>query len=125
MEIAVLIVSMNRPDLVQKQLNQFKGYDVYLAESGDIKNCTNPDLYVKNFLGKAHLHSLLLDHVREQKRYEAYLIHMNDVFYDQKDFLHNLSLLLKDNGIVSAVNHDRKYPGSQGEGIWLLLPVIT
>jgi len=127
MKIATLIVSRNRPDLVTELVDDIKQYntfenDIYLVECGtDANNLTEyTTLWYedKDFKGKCFGHNLLLDYVQSiGKKYDYFLITMNDVFMQHTgDPIAELVRIMEENkriGILSPTNLDGLYPGSQ------------
>jgi GT2 family glycosyltransferase len=135
--VAVIIVSRNRPDLVERSVKQFEqdsypNKDILVVECGtESENLTSyptisyPD---DDFKGKCFGHNVGLNYLNMQKTYDYYLFCMNDVFInDKSDFVAEMIGVMNDNprlGCMSPAEKDAGYPGAhpQGEG---LRPVTT
>ena len=143
MNVAVLIVSRNRPDLVRAQAeslarNSSLPHDVYVVEAGtdDDKLCEHSTVRYadEDFRGKAFAHNVALEEARRAaqasgKAYDYFWILMNDVVFDEGvDAMKILVDTMEREprlGILSPTAKDGQYPGSarQPGGGWR--PVTT
>lgn len=136
MKISVLIVSRNRPDLVQAQLewlsrNATLPHDVYVVEAGsdrdkifdpvDHPNVTTLRFEDPDFRGKAFAHNIALEEARRAARrsgqnYDYHWVLMNDVvFADGVDAMRTLVETMEREprlGILSPTCEDGLYPAS-------------
>ncbi len=135
--IAIIIVSRNRPDLVERSVAQFEqdsysNKDILVVECGtEHENMTKHQsvLYSDDdFKGKCFGHNVGLDYLNLQKKYDYYLFCMNDVFIqDKKDFLGELVSLMQENpklGVVSPTEKGADYPGATPQSVGLR-PITT
>jgi SAM-dependent methyltransferase len=96
MKVAVLVVSRNRPDLVQTlagwlSRNMSVEHDLVVVEAGTDRDKLTPHTTIHypdtDFRGKCLAHNLALEHAREQGRlglpYDYYWVLMNDVVFDE------------------------------------------
>ncbi|RDV25055.1 hypothetical protein DXV75_10520 [Alteromonas aestuariivivens] len=135
--IAIIIVSRNRPDLVERSVAQFEqdsypNKDILIVECGtEPQNLTahSTVLYSDDdFKGKCFGHNVGLDYLNLQREYDYYLFCMNDVFINDKtDFLAELVSVMQQNpelGVVSPTEKGAKYPGAEPQSVGVR-PVTT
>lgn len=130
MKVAVLVVSRNRPDLVQQLAgwlarNVSYDHDLFVVEAGTDKDKLTPHTTIHypdtDFRGKCLAHNLALEHAREQGRlglpYDYYWVLMNDVVFDEGvDAARVLIATMEQNprlAILSPTCADGQYPGSK------------
>ena len=133
MKVAVLLVSRNRPDLVEQTAAVFErstiDHDLIVVECGTDPDKVSPRCTLRyedeEFRGKAFGHSLALDWARKTGEYDYYFIVMNDLVYDEGvDPLAKLVELMEANpelGILSPTCKDGLYPASaprEGQTGW-------
>lgn len=127
MKIATLIVSRNRPDLVDELVDNIStnnsiDNDIYVIECGtDLKKLSNnSSLWYKDddFKGKCFGHNIALDFARKSDEYDYFFVCMNDVFIQEKQPLSQMIEQFQQNprlAILSPTNLDGGYPGSDRE----------
>jgi len=135
--VATLVVSRNRPDLVERQIEALGRIklpnDIYVAEMG-----TTPDKMSKwsnihyadsDFRGKCFGHNVALNFARQVKKYDYYLVVMNDVFmnFDGDPVARMIEYMDRypDLGLVSPACEDGNYTGSARAAETGLRPVTT
>lgn len=126
-DIAAIVVSRNRPDLVGNIVDQLKKMgkqlrmDIYVIEMGTDEEKRSPhcSFYYKDedFLGKCYGHNVGLRFVRSKGKYKYYWILMNDlVFKEGEDTIQKLVDIMETNhklAILSPTELDSGYPGSK------------
>ncbi|HET6865010.1 MAG TPA: sulfatase-like hydrolase/transferase [Solirubrobacteraceae bacterium] len=125
MKVATVIVSRNRPDLVESTIEQLRRYDsvpndIYVVECGTDADKLTPHTSVwyadPDFRGKCYGHDLGLKFARGQGDYDAFFMLMNDLVFDRAiDHVGELVRLLEENprlAIVSPTDTSGQYPGS-------------
>ncbi len=133
MKVAVLVVSRNRPDLVEALAgwlarNATLDYDLFVVEAGTdsdkLTRHTTLHYADTDFRGKCLAHNLALEHAREQGRmglpYDYYWVLMNDVVFDEVapggvDAMRQLVETMERTprlAILSPTCADGQYPGS-------------
>jgi SAM-dependent methyltransferase len=130
MKVAVLVVSRNRPDLVQAlagwlSRNMSVDHDLVVVEAGTDRDKLTPHTTIHypdtDFRGKCLAHNLALEHAREQGRlglpYDYYWVLMNDVVFDEGvDAARVLIETMERNprlALLSPTCADGQYPGSR------------
>lgn len=125
MKLAVLLVSRNRPDLVQAMVAQLENlltipYDLFVVECGtDLDKLTPhtsawyPDA---DFRGKCYAHNVALDLAKLRDRYDYYWVLMNDLVFDghgdpAKALIETLERESR-MAILSPTNAEGGYPGA-------------
>lgn len=135
--IAIIIVSRNRPDLVERSVKHFE-QDSYANKDILVVECgTEPQnlsayqtvLYSDDdFKGKCFGHNVGLNYLNMQKQYDYYLFCMNDVFINDKtDFLAEMVDVMEANstlGVLSPSEKESSYPGANPQNVGLR-PVTT
>lgn len=126
-DVAAIVVSRNRPDLVEMMAGQVKRMgealktDLYVVEMGTDKDklTDNPTLWYadEDFRGKCYGHNVGLRWVLSQGRYRYYWILMNDlVFPEGEDTLKILHAVMEENpslAILSPTEPEGGYPASK------------
>lgn len=125
MRTAVVIVSRNRPDLVEslvEHLNQRVQieHDIYVVESGTEQDKMSKHSSIwyadEDFKGKCFGHNVGYQYARLHKEYDYYLMIMNDVFVQSDhDYLAEMIEVMEQNpqvGVLSPTEIDSKYPGA-------------
>ncbi|MEM1450912.1 MAG: methyltransferase domain-containing protein [Planctomycetota bacterium] len=142
MKVAVLVVSRNRPDLVERMADSLRrnmsiDHDLFVVEAGtDDDKLTEHTTAVyddREFRGKCYAHNIALEIARKAGKegtpYDYYWVLMNDVVFDEGV---DAARLLIDQmeaeprlAILSPTCKDRAYPGSdrRAGGGWR--PVTT
>ena len=123
-ELAVLVVSRNRPDLVQEAVENIAActsvpYDLYVVECGTTPEQMSPHsthwFADPDFRGKCFGHNVALQAARLTKKYRYYWVLMNDVrFQPAQDTAAALIRTLEQNpqmAIVSPTEPGDRYPG--------------
>jgi GT2 family glycosyltransferase/SAM-dependent methyltransferase len=122
--VATLVVSRNRPDLVDRQIEALAKIklpnDIYVVEMG-----TTPDKMSKwsnihyadsDFRGKCFGHNVALNFARQVRKYDYYLVAMNDVFmnFDGDPVARMIDYMDRypDLGLISPTCEDKGYPSS-------------
>ena len=124
-KIAVLIVSRNRPDLVDSQAewlaeSVFIPHDLFVIECGTDRDklSDHSTLWYADaeFRGKAWGHSLAIDVARKSGKYDYYFVLMNDLVFDAGiDVLRILVEQMEKEplmAILSPTNIEGDYPSS-------------
>jgi len=137
-DLAVLVVSRNRPDLVQETVDNLaacvqRPYDLHVVECGTDPDKVSPHstLWYKDtdFRGKAFGHNVALQAARLQKKYDYYWVLMNDVRFDPAQRpAETLIATMEANpqmAILSPTEPGQRYPGGdpQPGGGWR--PITT
>ena len=135
--VAIVIVSRNRPDLVERSVKQFEAdsypnKDILVVECGtEPANLTSYQTVLysdDDFKGKCFGHNVGLNYLNMQREYDYYLFCMNDVFInDKQDFIQEMIDVMQDNprlGVMSPTEKGASYPGAepQSKGV---RPVTT
>jgi len=139
--VATLLVSRNRPDLVDRQAEALKSValpnDLYVAEMGTtgdkMSKWSNIHYADADFRGKCFGHNVAMNFARQVKAYDYYLVTMNDVYMnfdgdpvarmiDYMDRYPNLGLLSPTN---EATNREGGYLGSGRSAESGLRPVAS
>ena len=138
MNVATVIVSRNRPDLVESTIEQLRRQDsirndIYVVECGTEADKLTPHTSVwyadPDFRGKCYGHDIGLSFARGRGDYDAFFMLMNDLVFDPEiDHVGELVRLLEENprlAIVSPTDASGIYPGSAARcgGGWR--PVTT
>lgn len=142
MRVAVLVVSRNRPDLVQNlagwlERNMTYEHDLIVVEAGteeeQISEFATIHYEDADFRGKCFAHNVAMEHARAkgaiEKPYDYYWVLMNDLVFDEGvDAARILIETMEADprlGILSPTCKDKIYPGSarKSEGGWH--PVTT
>jgi SAM-dependent methyltransferase len=126
MKIAALIVSRNRPDLVQALVEQLRQRvripcDVFVVECGTELDKLTPHTSAwypdPDFRGKCYAHNVALQLAQLKARYDYYWVLMNDlVFGGEGDPVATLVETLENESrmaILSPTNVDGGYPASE------------
>ena len=135
--IAIIIVSRNRPDLVERSVKHFEqdsypNKEILVVECGTDAQNLSPYPTVSytddDFKGKCFGHNVGLNYLNMQKTYDYYLFCMNDVYVNDKtDFLAEMIDVMETNprlGCMSPAEKDSGYPGARPKGSGLR-PVTT
>lgn len=135
--VAIVIVSRNRPDLVERSVEQFErdsypNKDVLVVECGtESENLTDYETvyYTDNdFKGKCFGHNVGLNYLNLKREYDYYLFCMNDVFInDKSDFIQEMVDTMVANGrlaVLSPTEKGANYPGAEPQNIGVR-PVTT
>jgi hypothetical protein len=137
-DLAVLVVSRNRPDLVQQTVDNLAAsvkmpYDLHVVECGTDKEQVSPHSTLwyadADFRGKAFGHNVALQAARLQKRYRHYWVLMNDVRFDPAQRPAETLIATMDANpqmaILSPTEPGQRYPGGdpQPGGGWR--PITT
>lgn len=138
MKLATVIVSRNRPDLVQSTIEQLRRHDsvpndIYVVECGTEADKLTPHTSVwyadPDFRGKCYGHDIGLSFARGRGDYDAYFMLMNDLVFDPAiDHVGELVRLLEQNprlAIVSPTDTSGGYPGSDARSGNGWRPVTT
>jgi GT2 family glycosyltransferase len=125
MNVATVIVSRNRPDLVEATIEQLRRHDsvpndIYVVECGTAADKLTPHTSLwyadPDFRGKCYGHDLGLKFARGRGDYDAFFMLMNDlVFHPEIDHVGELVRLLEENprlAIISPTDASGGYPGS-------------
>lgn len=125
MKLAVLLVSRNRPDLVQAMVAQLENlltipYDLFVVECGTELDKLSPHTSAwypdPDFRGKAYGHNVALQLAKLRGRYDYYWVLMNDLVFDSgsdpaKELIETLERESR-MAILSPTNKDGGYPGA-------------
>ncbi len=135
--VAIIIVSRNRPDLVERSVTQFEkdnyvNKEILVVECGsEPANLTqNPTVMYSDddFKGKCFGHNVGLNYLNMQKKYDYYLFCMNDVFINDKtNFIGEMISQMQSHpnlGVLSPAEKNSQYPGARPVGD-TLRPVTT
>jgi hypothetical protein len=125
MNVATVIVSRNRPDLVESTIEQLQRHDsvqndIYVVECGTDSDKLTPHTSLwyadPDFRGKCYGHDVGLTFARSRGDYDAFFILMNDLVFDPAvDHVGELVRLLKENprlAVISPTDASSAYPGS-------------
>ena len=125
MNVATVIVSRNRPDLVESTIEQLRRYrtvenDIYVIECGTDTEKLTPHTSFwyadPDFRGKCYGHDVGLKLARRHGDYDAFFMLMNDLVFDPAiDHVGELVRLLEENprlAIISPTDASGLYPGS-------------
>lgn len=123
-DLAILVVSRNRPDLVQQTVDNLSAavqmpYDLHVIECGTDKEQVSPHSTLwyadPDFRGKAFGHNVALQAARLQKRYRYYWVLMNDVRFDPAQRPAETLISTMDANpqmaILSPTEPGQRYPG--------------
>ncbi|MFT4976144.1 MAG: hypothetical protein ACI8S6_002040 [Myxococcota bacterium] len=123
-DLAVLVVSRDRPDLVQDTVDNLAAsvtvpYDLHVIECGTAPEKASPHSTLwyadSDFRGKAFGHNIALQAARLKKRYRYYWVLMNDVRFDPaQQPAETLIATMEANprmAILSPTEPGQRYPG--------------